>query len=147
MAAVVVLGAGVLAGAWWLIGDLSKDPFDDEDRLDYLIKIDLDPALEAAAGVAGILCALTAALWLLTSYGRRDGKPCIRVVVAVATAGALSAGGLRIMSAGVYGANIGGGMFMMFGIPVVIALLAYAAVNVHRVRSHERGSLSDTGAR
>ncbi len=32
------------------------------------------------------------------------------------------------MTAGVIGANIGGGMFILFGVPVVLALLVVAAV-------------------
>ena len=45
------------------------------------------------------------------------------VLALLCAAGALAAAGSRVVTAGVVGANIGGGLFLLFGAPVVLALV------------------------
>jgi hypothetical protein len=59
-------------------------------------------------------------------------------------AGFITGAGWRVMTAGVIGANIGAGLVVLFGSPLVAALLVWAAARstylVHRLRHPVNGS-------
>ncbi len=66
------------------------------------------------------------------------------VLVPLMAAGFITGAGWRVMSAGVIGANIGAGIVVLFGVPLVAALLVWAVARsiyiVHRLRHPLTGS-------
>jgi hypothetical protein len=60
------------------------------------------------------------------------------VLVPLMAAGFIAGAGWRVMTAGVIGANIGAGLVVLFGSPLVAALLVWAVARsiylVHRLR-------------
>ena len=112
---------------WWAIGDLSTTAVPDPD---YMLEApDVAPWVEATTGLTALLVVVGAVVVLVvTSRSRPLDRGWWLVLMALCSAGAITAAGGRVMTAGVIGANIGGGMFILFGVPVVLALLAVAAV-------------------
>ena len=139
MIKVLVLGSSTLfivslgGIAFFLIGDQSTnlDPTD----ADYLwrsnqVLIDNEAAIGRASLAVGLLSAFTLALL----YSRDRIKGHTLAQVGVLSAFALWLGALyRVVTAGVIGANIGGGM-MLLGTPVV-AIATIALVFIIRIRS------------
>lgn len=119
--------------AFFLIGDQSTnlDPTD----ADYLwrsnqVLIDNEAAIGRASLAVGLLSAFTLALL----YSRDRIKGHTLAQVGVLSAFAVWLGALyRVVTAGVIGANIGGGM-MLLGTPVV-AIATIALVFIIRIRS------------
>jgi len=66
------------------------------------------------------------------------------VLVPLMAAGFITGTGWRVMNAGVIGANIGAGLVVLCGSPLVAALLVWAVARsiylVHRRRHHVTGS-------
>jgi hypothetical protein len=126
--AIAGLAVATPAASWWIIGDLSTAP--KELGLDYyLAPIDVAPAVEDAVGVgavAAVLLALGALGWLLVK--RRADVTWGAVAVLVMGAGFLAALGQRVATAGVIGANIGVGMFVVFYGPIFVLLVGLALV-------------------
>lgn len=102
-----------------LVGDISEPGGDD-----YL----MDPSqVGRTTSVIAVLVSIpllvlsSRALWC----AQRPRTRLWRKAVALFLATAVIAGyGYRVMTAGVSGANIGGGMFMMFGLPLIATGLA-----------------------
>lgn len=117
---VVVVVAGFPV-AWWLIGDLSEP--DLGNGLDYNFgRIEIDRRVETTAAVPALLLGLVAMTKLLQRRTRGVLPRGWIVGVAVLTlANVLAAAGGRVLTAGSHGANIGGGMVLMFGGPVLLA--------------------------
>jgi hypothetical protein len=61
----------------------------------------------------------------------------IKINALLLVAGMIMAYGYRVMTAGVIGANIGAGIIIMFGTPLVLGLLVSAAVLAKRSRSSQ----------
>lgn len=131
---VVPLSAGVgLAVAapaltWWAIGPLGG-PMPDHLYGPYRVPL----ALERFAGVAAILIAVAAVVGIAVSARGRTPRHSMAVgaTLCLVAAGAFGAAGWRVETAGVVGANIGGGLVWLAG-PIVIAGLLVAAVRIER---------------
>lgn len=126
-AAVALVLATPLA-VWSLVGDLSATEFDD---LDYIWRApDLPVAVDVALGVVSVAVVLASAAVLLG--GLRRGhvrRQWSATVVPLCVAGALLGYGGRVVTAGGIGANIGGGLMVMFAGPLILALVVAAAWN------------------
>jgi hypothetical protein len=105
-----------IATAWWL-GDLSET-IDDPD---YLVRpIGLSPEASLAVGfvaTAACIAGLAAAVQLTRSGG--CGRRAVVVLVPWWVLAVYLGLGYRIMTAGVIGANIGGGLFVLTSFVVV----------------------------
>lgn len=124
--AAVDLVIAVPVAAWWLIGDQSSVPAGADP--DYMVRpLGIAPGAERAAGLGSLLLAVVAMPVLAWATRRRllDWRWWI-VLVQLLAAGFTIAAGWRVMTAGVIGANIGGGLMFIFGGPVVAALLGGA---------------------
>jgi hypothetical protein len=80
-------------------------------------------------GVAGVILAAGVALLVLRTREGEVDRRLWWVAVVLAAAGSLGAAAWRVMTAGVVGANIGGGMVLLVG-PVLIAGLLVLAVRL-----------------
>jgi hypothetical protein len=116
----LLLAVASSAVAWWLIGDYGR-PIDD----DFIFRWEFGNRHAAIIGVVGLLMGACAAVPLVKatdSDGRRASFP----IVMAALAGIAAGGGLRVVTARVAGANIGGGFVILVGPFVVLGLLVAA---------------------
>lgn len=131
----LALGLAALSAiaTWGLVGPQreSVDGLDPgtvmtEDDYDYAFRApDVDPGLERVAGGAAALLAAAVATWVVLGVGdpaQNRGRQVLAVATAVA-AGVVVGGGGRIVTAGVIGANIGGGLVLLVGPPTAAVLL------------------------
>jgi hypothetical protein len=134
----VALGAA--AAAWWLLGDLSYHRGDDSNvSYQFGGPRDLSTLQGLVLGVAGVLAAVLGAAYLIraTKAGRLQSK-WWAVLLLFTCAGLLAALIERMATAGTVGANIGGGIAVFFGVPVVLALLLAALVLLGWLLHHDR---------
>jgi len=136
-AARLVLVAATPVSTWWLVGDLSTEIVDP----DYFIRpVQIGGTAEHVVGVgavvlvAGSVVALVVAGW----RGRLD-QGWWSVLVELVLAGGLCGAGWRVLTAGVIGANIGAGLVMMVGAPIVAALVSMAVDDWLSLRVQRRG--------
>ena len=129
---------------WWLVGDLSTTPASADP--DFAFRpFDVSRGVEHAAGLASALLAAVMLLLLLwfTVKHLVDAR-WWSVLVPLMAAGFITGAGWRVMTAGVIGANIGAGFVILFGGPLVAALLVWAVARsiylVHRLRHPVTGS-------
>ncbi|MCP3804442.1 hypothetical protein NLX83_34760 [Allokutzneria sp. A3M-2-11 16] len=115
-----LLASGALA-AWWLVGDLSPE-MPPGTRLDYLVRpvpiVSMSPAIDVLLG--SLALALASATLLVTATTAARSRWLGQFL------GALALGGLvgffcRILTAGGIGANIGGGLVLLLGLPLLAA--------------------------
>jgi hypothetical protein len=127
-AAVVTVFAAMVAG-WWTIGDLTDHGLARRD-LDYEFRApDVPGWLVAALGAVAIVTIVGIVLALIVATTRRVvDRRWLGIIVMCAVAGWLSAGIARVCTAGSIGANIGAGLAMMFGGPIVAGLLVWASL-------------------
>lgn len=133
-AALLLVLAAPLA-TWWLVGEnpgaaLGMDPAQYPDSYDYLVHPpSIDPAVARIVGRAATFVATAAALALAVALGTRrlDWRWLLSVGPLVA-AGAVIGIAERVITSAVVGANIGGGMAILFGTPTVLALLAWSGL-------------------
>ena len=128
--AAVAMSAAAPLATWMLVGDLSSDGFT-EDELDYIWRAPSVPwLLEAVIGAVALAVFVVSAVAVF--HAVLDGelpRNWLPTVVLPAVAGVLLGFGARAVTAGVIGANIGGGLFMLLGLPFVAVLLIAAAAN------------------
>ncbi len=108
--------------AWWLIGDVSE-------RGGYmqLLPLPASATVAAVAGVLGILVAVVPVRELRTIRRTQPVGPEItRLAVSGVALGLFTGFVLRVLSSKTDGANIGGGMLMMYGPFVAVGVLFYA---------------------
>jgi hypothetical protein len=121
---------------WWLVGDQSTVPASEDP--DFAFRpLDVSRGVERATGLASTLLAAVMSLmlvWFTVSHlfdARWWG-----VLVPLMAAGFITGAGWRVMTARVIGANIGAGLVVLFGSPLVAALLVWAVARsiylVHR---------------
>lgn len=137
--------AAVLAApvaTWTLLGDLSSEGFDEEE-LDYLFRAPAVPrTVELLAGVAALAVLVVSALVIGRALHLGHlRRPWLGTVVPLCAAGVVLGFGGRALTAGGIGANIGGGLFILFGLPLAGVLVAAAAINgwVEWRRGPQRG--------
>jgi hypothetical protein len=132
----VVLIAAVPVATWWAVGDLSTDLPDP----DYQIRpFDIGPTAEQVAGVSATVLAAAAVVALI--HAGRAGRFDRRwwpVLVELVLAGALCGAGWRVLTAGVIGANIGAGLVLWVGAPMVAALVGLAVFDWLSVRAQRQ---------
>lgn len=116
-----------LVSAWWLIGDLSE-PGDPASHDHLLRPLAISPGAERVLGATATALLVVAVVVARGSSReeRRATWPLVAAAAFVALAG-------RVMTAGVGGANIGGGMLMMVGPFVLLPLLVVGARRWYRV--------------
>ena len=114
----------VLAGfpvAWWTIGDLSET--DDGFGLDYNFgRVRFDRRTETAVATSGLVVVAAASVRLLKlSIDGAIPQLWTLAVAELLVADFLAAGCARVLTAGTHGANIGGGMVLFYGRPILLA--------------------------
>jgi hypothetical protein len=126
--AAVALVLATPVATWFLVGDLSATRFDD---LDYLWRApDLPAAMDLVVGVLAALVVVASATVLAVALRRGQvRRQWSATVVLLCAAGAVLGYAGRVVSAGVIGANIGGGMMIVLAGPLVLALVVAAAWN------------------
>jgi hypothetical protein len=122
--------------AFWLIGDRSagKDP----EANDYLVRVSIDHRTMLAVGLASTVVFVVAARYLYVHRSATKNSGAAQLVALLMLAGLLVAGGLRLVTAGVTGANIGGAAFLYLGLPLCAALVIFAIVRYRRSANLER---------
>jgi hypothetical protein len=136
-AAGLVLAVPVMT--WWLVGPLNTAPA--RVGLDYAFRPwPISPGAADAAGIASAaLAALSLPILVWATLRRLLDSRWWAVLIPLLAAGFIAAAGWRVMTAGVLGSNIGAGFVEMLGGPVVLALVAWAAIySVHLVRRSRR---------
>ncbi len=120
------LVAAVPVVTWWLVGDLSTVSLADDP--DYAFRpMTLSPMTERAVGIASLALAVGAVAVLAWATRRRAlDRRWWTVLGLLAAAGCIVGLGWRVLTAGVIGANIGAGLFILVGGPVVAALVLFA---------------------
>lgn len=116
---------------WWLVGDLSEV---DDPTADFMIRPpDLSSAEEGWIGGCALVL-LAATLVALYSVHRTSGLSRSQrwALLFVVLAGGIIGVGYRVMTAATIGANIGGGLLLTVGVPVVAFLLVRAGQLVRR---------------
>ena len=113
--------------AFWLIGDQST--VGAASRPDYVWRVRVSEGLVRAAGVAASIVLIAALLVL-----RRDRaeRRVVHLTVALMAVGIFIAYGARMLTAGVIGANIGAGMFIMLGLPLAAFAVWLAVASFRR---------------
>jgi hypothetical protein len=142
VAAALVLATPL--ATWWLVGDLSEGPAVSGQRPpDYMVRPpQLDEALEAVLGGGATLVAIAALVTLAVATWQGGLEPHRwRVIAPPLVAGVYCGYAGRVMTAAVHGANIGGGMMLLFGMVLVPAMLATAITQAHRQHALPRRSL------
>lgn len=141
----VGLVAGLCAAvvAWYLIGDVSTV----SDLADGTRALDPPAVLEVAPWPVGVLTALVLAGCVAAVVRRwAVASPVVLCVVA----GLLVGWAGRVMTAASIGANIGGGLMLLFGLPLagilVLAAVVTALVIVRRAQRDARMSKPDPSA-
>ena len=129
----LVLAAPV--ATWWLVGPnpgdgLGSDPMLRPDDYDYLFHPPaIDATMERVGGWAAVaIAALGVALLVAEARHGRIDRRWWPPIVAMTLVGAIIGLAGRVMTAAVVGANIGGGFMLLFGTPVVLALVIGSTV-------------------
>jgi hypothetical protein len=133
LASMVVLATPV--ATWWLVGDLSEGPgASGRPPPDYMFRPPrLSDTVETVLGVSAVLVAVSALVALAgaTWQGAVELRRW-RVLAPLMVAGIYCGFAWRVMTAAVHGANIGGGMLLMFGVVFVPAMVAIAVGQARR---------------
>ena len=112
--------------AWWRMGELAE-PFGSDKNFSLPFAEDNATRIGVAGAVLG--CVVIAQL-----VRTRLSLGQLRFVVGSVLIGVMFGMGLRVMTAITGGANIGGGAFLMFGIPILTGATIVLAVWVARRR-------------
>lgn len=112
---------GATLAAAWIVGPLDE-PAAESARNYILEPPDLPGLLEVVLGTVGLVMMVAAGL---AAWSRRP----LRAVWGIASVGGLVAGiCYRLVTASTDGANIGGGLALIVGVPLVAGLLCVAIV-------------------
>ncbi|MFE6285811.1 hypothetical protein [Streptomyces sp. NPDC057877] len=129
LTAATALVTAVPVAAWGLMGRQDAEGVAPAE-LDYAYRpLDIADGPAALVGAAALLLGgLAAALLVRASRAGRLDARWWQVLAPLMVAGLVIGVGYRVLTAGVIGANIGAGLTMLFGVPVVAALVAWALV-------------------
>jgi hypothetical protein len=134
--AMVALMVAVPVATWWAVGDLSTDLPDPDYRIRPFA---IGHRTEQVAGVSAAVLAVAAVVALI--HAGRAGRFDRRwwpVLVELMLAGTLCGAGWRVLTAGVIGANIGAGLVLWVGAPIVAALVGLAVFDWLSVRAQQQ---------
>ncbi|MGP3971932.1 hypothetical protein [Streptomyces sp. 6N223] len=122
------LVVSVPVGVWGLVGQRNASGVAPAE-LDYAVRPwDLPSGAETLLGACGTLAALGCAALLLAATRAGYLRPqWWHVLLPLVVAGAALAVGWRVITAGTIGANIGAGLVVLFGTPLVAVLLLWSA--------------------
>jgi hypothetical protein len=137
--ATIVLFVAAAGAAWWLVGDLSTTSHPDPSRLFDPPKI--DSATETIVGL--LLTIAVVSYWtIFTVVTRRAGtfETWLPVPACLTAAGCFVGFSCRVLTAGVDGANIGGGFLVLIGPFVLLALLVFPVVYALNIAPKRSGS-------
>ena len=141
VAPALILVLAMPVAAWWLAGDQSTVPTSMDP--DYAFRPwRIGPVAARAAGIGSLAAGGAAAAVLIgVTLRRRLDVRWWAVLVPLLAAGYIAGAGWRVMTAGVIGANIGAGLVVLAGGPIVLGLLIWAlAFSVHLSRSGGTGT-------
>jgi hypothetical protein len=121
-----VVAATAAGCAAWLVGDLST--IDYGGGLDYMVEpLPISSAAMTSLGLVSLALFVAVTAFLSSSWPSGPQRMRLSQWILLPTAvGVILGAGYRVVTAGVIGANIGGGMVIMFGLPVCIALVTVA---------------------
>ena len=117
-------GVTAAIGTWYLVGDLTESPSHTDRMLDPPA---VPPLVEHAVGIGALVALGAGRVTMLRAASRRAHRSMNQLILLVAAGMLLGLIG-RMVTAGGIGANIGGGLAIMFGLPVVAALVLVAVV-------------------
>ena len=126
--AAAALAAAVPVATWGLLGQQDESGLP-PSQLDHAVEPLAVPAgLDTAIGLVALLVAGACAALLARAsrHGTFEHRRW-QVLGPLIFAGLLIGGGWRVLTAGVVGANIGAGLMVMIGGPVVAGLLLWSA--------------------
>jgi hypothetical protein len=111
----------------FLIGDLSTTSVDDPD---YFIRPpDIPDVAALVLGMASLVLVVTSTAVLVWAWRREPPQPgLVSVLVPLLILGVIAGAVWRVFTAEVIGANIGAGVLVLFGWPIVLALVAFAGI-------------------
>ena len=125
----VALGALALAPAAWGIAELAPDEVGADAQPDYLVHpLRLSPATRATIAISAVAVVIAAAFVFAQALRRHEiRRGSLGVVVPLAAVAGAAGVVYSVITAPVIGANIGGGIALMAGIPFAAAMLGLAA--------------------
>ncbi len=139
-AASVVLVPAAAGATWWLAGDLTTSTSPDPSYGYRAPRI--DPATETVVGL--VLTAIVLSYWLVFVLTTRRSKSTVAwlsVVASLTAAGVFIGYSGRMLTAGVDGANIGGGLVLLAGPFILGALLGYPIIRaLNAIRAPTKSS-------
>ncbi|WP_063764448.1 hypothetical protein [Streptomyces sp. NRRL S-481] len=148
MVAGVALVLGVPVAAWGLMGQQNAEGLP-ASELDYAYQPwGVGDGVAAVAGGVALVLAVAGAAALVR--GARRGVLDPRwwgVLGPLVVVGLMAGVGLRILTAGVVGANIGAGLLIMLGTPVAAALVLWALGRGVWLATRGRADAGGTGGR
>ncbi|MBQ1089680.1 hypothetical protein [Streptomyces sp. B93] len=137
LTAATALVAAVPVAAWGLMGQQDAEGFAPAE-LDYAYQPPgVSDGTAALVGAAALLLGGLALALLLraTRTGRLDPR-WWQVLAPLMVTGLVIGVGYRVLTAGVVGANIGAGLTMLFGVPVVASLVSWALLRGAWLATH-----------
>ncbi len=126
---------------WWIVGDQSSTTLNP----DYIVKPPtISTTSELAPGLVSTVLLVASLTVLVIATRRRQLDPrWWSIVLMLMGSGAIVGLAVRVVTAGVVGANIGGGIVILFGGPFVAVLIGWAGVSaaslVRRRRADPQG--------
>jgi hypothetical protein len=120
---------------WYVVGDLSTSPLPPAES-DYLVRPPrIFPWVENSAGILALVLIVVCALVLYQNLKRGLVSPRGWLVLALLLPAGLIVGLTgRVVTAGVIEANIGGGLMIMFALPVAGMLILAAFISLFVAR-------------
>ena len=114
---------------WFLMGERSEP-----GGMDRMYSVpSLPRPLEIAIGLVALAGLIVGMRYLIPRTRATGERAWWEVFKALAVAGFLLAWGGRVLTARVNGANLGGGMFLIVGLPLIGAVLLWAAVRAWKL--------------
>lgn len=132
--------ASLVVSAPTLLASLPGDWFDEDvEGLNRNVEpIDLPDPVHLAICVLAASALAASLVVLLSPSGRKAQERAeVKVAAPLLVAGLYVAFTYRVLTAAVTGANIGGGLLILLGVPLVPGMLVLAGVNAWRARHSE----------